>query len=1085
MSRCSNKAVPERSYRRLALFSFLTLVAFFSADWRSHALEAKASGPRDHLILAFDASCSMAGSQNRFRKRDDQRNLDRLKGYLLQALYERLPKQVHSPDRILPETLTDGGLNFDAPLYKRGDSLTYFAFADEPRYVFAGKEDYVTKDYFSRQMPNRFSNDCGSLKCAMAEAFQNARPTTEGKTYLILVSDKAEGGTPSANKQKAQDCEARLAAYEADAKPQMKYGLEVGKRYYMKIYQLEATAAPYPFYLVRGQSDTPVDGLQFKQAEGDKSSADKDYRLIANPKLKQNYQVSNITAVIRPKDKDKISSEVKLVNKRVEPPVSLDQIKVDRSYVSDNYNMDLEIEYQTPDAGGRGRRSNPDYFVIRSLALTKGEGGAPVGATPGPSKSEVGRSISAMPGPGKTEESRPLAAPVNPFELSEATVSLKPDAGAYKASPSIRLKNRAMADRIDIKSVTWSDDKGRFNLDLTPKGPLSFPAGLNVAIPSDKLEPGATFTGTLYVSYQSKGSAEHATVQSLPLSLKAEAPKVSQAPEFALEGAEPGKPGALELAAQDGKLSLKETRISAKGPLPDGFKVQGANLRVGSASFPLPPETGLDAPINAVFDKDQWKDIWNNQKEPSSIELTYTSDASAGTTKATIPVALLLPEPKGDEIPKNAFMIVSDPGGANPADVIQAKWADNGLKINDFFLKPKPELKPEVAASLKDMKFKTSGLATREGRITQFPLKLELLLKPEEVTSVAAGQHNLGLELDYVHNGVKGKQEYKLVVNVPKTQDPQFIIAVRGTESTPAREIQAQNTEGKIVVSNLVLKTVKPNGLQDVEKIQMLSGNSVLYEWQKKSIPKLGFLPDAIIPENKVDTGSPELPVHFKVIYTQMGREGQGTAQLAAAKLLVPRGWPWPLSELEGLLPAGLPLPAVIAIVLLIPLLIILAIIFLLRMLAMRRPIHFSLVAVGVGDDPYDPDLSSPVYSLKRGERLGLGPDYPGAACWDALKCSDNFVECRSVSFFGKKALYLGDVAQLSSVKMDPGREYTLQCAEGKAVPIRALIISKPPKVKAVKQPKQKPPKKETAPPPPAPKAPPKEEEEDDGIELV
>ncbi len=1012
MSRCSTKAASKRSYGPLVFLSLLTLVAFSSADLRSHALESKSPGSGDHLILAFNVSCSMTGFQKRFGKRfEDQKSLDRLKGYLLQVLYERLPQKVQSPDRILPETSTDGSLNFDAPLYRQGDLLTYFLFADEPRYVFAAKEDYVERNSFSRQTPTRFGSECGSLKCGLAEAYQNFRPSTNGKTYLILISDKTEGPSSLPNKQRSQDCEARLAAYEADAKAQMKYGLEVANRYYLKIYSIEAARAPYPFFLVRGQSDTPVDSLQFGQAEGDKSATAADYRLIPNPKLKQNYQVSSVTAVIRPRNKDKISSETKVLNKRETPPLSLDRIKVDRPYVSDGYSMDLEIEYLAPGAESRGRRSNPDYFVIRGLALTKGGEGTLIGATPEQKK---------------VEPSRALASPVNPFELGAPTVSLKPEAGIYKATAPIRLKSQALADQLEIKSVTWSDDKGKFNLDLSPKGPQSFPADMNIAIPSDKLEPGSTVSGTLYVSYQSKGSTEQASVQSLPLSLRAEASKSSQAAEFGLEGAEPGKPGALEFTGQDGKLALKGCRIAPKGPLPDGFKLQGANLVVGSKPFPLSTQAGLDAPISALFNKEQWKDLWTNQKEPAGIELSYSSDALPGTAKTTIPVTLALPEPKEDELPRNAFMIVADPGATNPADTIQAKWTDSGLKINDFYLKPKSELKPEVMASLKDMKFKTSGLASRQGRITQLPLKLELLLKPEEVTSVAAGPHNLGLDFEYLFNGAKGEQPYKLVVNVPKTQDPQFIVALRGAESASAREIQAQKTDGKIIVSNLVLKTVKPNGLQDVEKVQMMSGNSVLYEWQKKSIPKLGFLPDALIPEAKVDTGSQELQVHFKVHYTQMGRQGQGVAQLSAAKLAIPRGWPWPLSELESIIPAGIPLPAVVAIAALLPLLIILGLVFLLRGVWMKRPIHFSLVAVGVGDDPYDPDLASPAYSLKRGEKLGLGPDYPGATRWEAAKCSDNFVECRVVSFFGKKALYLGDVAHLTGIKMEPGREVHL-----------------------------------------------------------
>ncbi len=521
-------------------------------------------------------------------------------------------------------------------------------------------------------------------------------------------------------------------------------------------------------------------------------------------------------------------------------------------------------------------------------------------------------------------------------------------------------------------------------------------------------------------------------------------PKQSK-PELVFSCKDPQASDAVVFTKIDSGLEVKVCAIDAKGELPPGFKIQKASLMVGSTAIPLKmTKADLGRPIQTTIDKGQWENLLSSPKS-GKIEIVYTAEGQSEPKPVNITVDVAPPPlPKKVEAPADIFMIVTDPAATKPEDVIPAKWNAEGLKINDFYVKPKSDVPPELMAELKDVQFKIAGLVSREGKVNQFPLKLDLEIKHNELGKIAPGKNELEFTFDFktADSQTPESRTLKVAVDFPKIAGPKFILTLRSDEKKPATVIPAKKIDDAIEVSNLALKTVQPNGLESIGKVQMLSNNKVLHTWEKKAVSKLGYLSSAVIPDAKLDQSSGDIPVSFKVFYNQAGKADEGIAPVPGGVLSVPCGWPWPFSALEGILPC-IPFLALLGILVLLPLLILLGLFIMLIGRKKKVPIYFALEALDRSDFD-DQTFISPVFELNAGERLALGDGGGSKETWD-LNCPNFFVEAKSASSLGKKALYLGETGQLSAMKLMPGREYPITCEGNFEVILKLTEFAKKP----------------------------------------
>ncbi len=960
--------------------TLLVALLIFAGFCHGAVFAAEPAATGRHVILAFDDSTSMAP-----HSRAEQKTLDSLKKYLLEILYSRVPDTAINLDIRYPESNGKTNLECDKPLYREGDKLTYYTFGADINYRFARQNTFIDAKALSAKFPAQFAAEWSFVRCAKAEGFQNYQPRRDPDgTYFILVTDEEED-FPNNNWNRFRDCDARFSAFEMDHQFKVEFAMKVGGRYWIKLYKIEGPSAASPFLLTTAGDGKPVHGLTFSS-----QGSSPQYKLFQNNSVLRDYRITDLKAVVRPLDSDKIEQEVTLLKKTSPLPLTFGPIVIDKKYATDQYQVDLEVGFEPKD---RAKRTDGAYYVYRRLSTG-------------------------------SEDLKPQVTAV--LETPATEITLKPEGEDLTGSLPLSLKAGINADALTINSLALVDQMGAVIVDLKPRTKLNFPATLPISIPKGKLDG-------KQAAIKLAGRYNNANInQSFPVKVETPAPPLT----FSLPCG--GDKDVLRFTKEGDALFLN-CQLDVQGISPSDIRITTADLNIGGQPLSLGPLV-VGVPFKISLTKDQWEQIWAVRNEPSKLVLAYKTPLDpAGQASLTFS-QVVTPPVAADCRP--AYVLTDTPNGVTTTTAVQSQWTAKGLQISDLYVNPDPALPADYLKCVEKTTYKVEGLASAEGEVTQFPLKLTLAVASPEAEKLTPGTQPLKVIVIPQGTGEIPQQAFDAQVTIPKPQAPQFVVATRENEKAAAAEIKAERTDAGLVLRNVVLKATKPNGLKSIDKAQLLSGGAVLYEWPKTKIPSTGYLSDAILKSDKLTER--ETPVAIKVFYTQMGREGQGTAQVNTT-LVTPCGWPYPLSGLEGILPC-FPWWLLLVVPLALLLLIGGLIYFLVCKKRGKKPIWVKVTLTG----PPEGDLNgqtSPAFELNAGDKLYLGANPSAMKLWEVPQGPNNFLACEK-GRCGKKILYLRSMQSMSKTKVEAGKDYEIETlSDQQPLYIRVLFFETRPPV--------------------------------------
>ncbi|MFH0822683.1 MAG: hypothetical protein V2B18_08010, partial [Pseudomonadota bacterium] len=862
-------------HKALLLFVSCALAVAFVVC--SHAASETAvqgsdrTGGKRHIIVAFDVSKSMAPGKKQKGKSRDKDYVDRVHQYILQVLYEKPPKVVVSPDKTLPEVLENSDLDFSAPLYRPGDSFTMFEFAAKTEYVYSRREQFISRETLSSVLPRSFPGEWSLVKCSRAEAYENHDPRDK-ETLFILVSDEEEDINIQ-DKEKYRECDARYTVYESDHGSRAKYALLVGDKVWIKIYRIEGAVGPYPFFLVgHRDGDKRVDSVEFKpSAQDGKVISERGYGVILNPRMKRAYVIRKVKAIVRETGTDRAVVEQVVHDGQTEPPLKLADLSLHKDYLSDRYRLEFDIDYVPVAVSGDKRKPKQEQFVIRNIALA-GEGTPP-------------------PPP-------PPPAPADPFSLSSRTTTLTLKGSNYEARDlSLTLDKAVQADKITVEHIRWKDDD-RFSVDVSFRDGESFPMALGFSLPAEKGMAGKPIAGRLEVRYSVQDTGTR--TQALRLTVE---PQPCKPASFGLICADAtrGNEALFVPAPDEEKLVLKGCKLTpnTKTPLKD-MEIKDAKLLLGNVVCPLGPLNLVDLnfDLKAELDKKEWGRLWKEKPERGRVEILYSSAECPDPQRVTVLVTLnRIPPPPPLRDP---FILTAKPTETAPAKSVNAKWTDNGLRLDDCYIRPREGLPAQDLSGFRDVSIKLSGLCKRDSKATAFPHKLDVVLKPEETAGLTPGTRELDVAVSYVSSetGKEVSQPLKLTVNVPKVEPPQFMVVGKPADTAPLAERELKKDAAGLLLSDLFLKITKSNNTERIEKIQFLVDNSVLKEWQNINLKQFPYPLNATIPAYKLKTGKSTV----RVAFAQTGLAKSGSVDVPGPKLSTAFPWLLAIAGITGLL---------------------------------------------------------------------------------------------------------------------------------------------------------------------------------------
>jgi len=799
-------------------------------------------------------------------------DMERVKRYLLEILYDRTPTEVAPPDTV-NRRLTDlKGMDFERPLYREGDVFTYYDFKETVLPKYQRRKQFVGRHSLAEALPkypNSFRGLNWSLmSLAEVTAFDYFNPEDDQETYWVQITDLWRHPPPG-DQVRVNNIRDRLELYRASNQMLTCYSLTVKEWVRLQIFKLARAPEVQPDSLAGQQfhllgspdSKEQLKELRFERAGGgDKVTPKTSYLIAANRELSPHPKMTKVDCVVKHVGADNPVFRQTIYKGRPTETVSLQSLALKRRLVGGNYRMEFEINYSL---AGTGRI--PEKYPLKEIELLW--------------DTSCQFCLSLHADACRRPDAIPLRKNGDLFQCSglslvETTGDRENDCAIQNAE--LQIGTRDCGDCVSLKGKTSADK-------LTP------PTGVELSLTRDLwksmpwVEP---LEGVLNVFYREGGSTRQ-KIDPQPLSLKLVPPDPVDE-DIVLQSSDGQVANSMEFGWHDGALKSSDLYFALQEGTPlNRYGIKEVLIRVGSnPPWSFGPLTKLDLPkrLDLRMNKKQSLKVLEENPEKAQIEVSYHLTGSKQDRLLTMSIPVSFKAPK---CPPNAFSVVADPDVPMPLDKVKlVRDKQNNLRLGGFFLTANQNVaNRELLEKIQSVELKMKGFAQSWGPVdtSRVPVKLEeKILAPEQVQSLREGRHDGQVIISYLckeSGGPRTKSASPVSVTVPPPIPPDFVLVDEHGGSIDT--VKSSPQLGNFRVENLFLTEksgipLQKLGLKIVRvEVRPVEGEQIWKSWTVvDSFPfDIGF--EITGDDSLSGAGKKEVPAIVRVLYEQVNKQGK------------------------------------------------------------------------------------------------------------------------------------------------------------------------------------------------------------------